>query len=838
MNAKAKIQAQLSAYLDGELDEAQLRQVEEALENDGDLRAELADLAAARKLLRDLPAEKPPLDLVSRVLAEAERSQLVGGQTTETTPSPLRWIRYAASAAVLLVAATVGMVIAITLCPPEMYKDNLSRRTAPDTRDDKTNVAVASGKRTGRGEELDRDERGKLATRGLLTEGTPDGRELKERGGGELAGGAGTGGHGIDGKLGTVDDNGRSRTPSPGGAGVPGKTYDGDTTIGAGTLAKSGAGNLIKSGDGNLSGVIASKDGTGAPGISTKGGTGGRDDNRNEALKGALAKGRGDNDADAVSGRFRNVEGMSRVLAGDTTNNTIIYTDRLDQTQQQVEKVLGANGIAPVVTKESEASAAANKTGGEANQARGNFYLSNRLSPAQVQYEAYVTPEQMAKVQKDLDSLRARQNVSQDVPALAYNSESARDGGWNDKKDQAGKDGYYGKESEKPSGIAIAKTDGDRTFGQKIAAPAPAPVAPGDMPVAPTPAPVAPAAAPAAPAVEPAEPAPVVVAPGRRSGEKEGEKAKQDVQPAAKPEGQQAEAPAKHKGKQAQAPDKGKAQLAKAPTKDEVDRVQAAAKPEGQQAKAPESGSGSAGAYRGQSANEPLRDTQTRREVAQTRPATPADKIASAERPGVPAPSVVAKPSGPQVAAIPDGKTGDLADFSVQPSTPPAERPAGQAAGPVGGQYAAGTPNPPTVPPAPTQAPATTRQGEPVVQTPPDPKQAQATITLDEQDGRGEQVMRVGIVKEAPPTQSGGTVAVQIAPQPGQASQLFENTATARVQRLVITLNYRQAGQDARTLERAKLSDAAASQAAPSQSAPANRAAQEAKQEANPAQSK
>jgi hypothetical protein len=124
------------------------------------------------------------------------------------------------------------------------------------------------------------------------------------------------------------------------------------------------------------------------------------------------------------------------------------------------------------------------------------------------------------------------------------------------------------------------------------------------------------------------------------------------------------------------------------------------------------------------------------------------------------------------------------------------------------------------------------------VQTPPDPKQAQATITLDEQDGRGEQVMRVGIVKESPPTQSGGTVAVQIASQPGQAGQLFENTATARVQRLVITLNYRQAGENDRTLDRAKFSDAATSQAAPSQAAPANKAAQEAKQQESPTRSK
>ena len=103
---------------------------------------------------------------------------------------------------------------------------------------------------------------------------------------------------------------------------------------------------------------------------------------------------------------------------------------------------------------------------------------------------------------------------------------------------------------------------------------------------------------------------------------------------------------------------------------------------------------------------------------------------------------------------------------------------------------------------------------------------------------QGEPVVQVGIVKESPPTQSGGTVAVQIASQPGQAGQLFENPATARVQRLVITLNYRQAGENNRTLDRAKFNATAASQAAPSQAPPANKAAQEAKQEANPAQSK
>ena len=750
MNAKAKIQAQLSAYLDGELDEAQLRQVEEALENDGNLRAELADLAAARRLLRDLPAEKPPLDLVSRVLAEAERSQLVSGHTTESSSDAMRWIRYTASAAVLLVAATVGMVIAFTLCSPDMYRDNLSRREKPPgtIRDDKTTVAVASGKRTDVDEDADKDGLGRLATRGLLTNGTAgDGRELKERGV-DLADRAGTGGHGIDGKLGTLDDNERSSRSGPGGPEVPGGKYGGNTTFNNGALA---------------TGVIASKGGSGD-----------------------LAKGKlNDNNDEAAWGRFRNVDSMSGVLAGDMTNNTIIYTDRLDQTQQQVEKVLGANGIAPIVTKQSEQPVVAK--GHQSSRARGNFYVSNTLSPAQVQYEAYVTPEQLAKVQKDLDSLRARQNVSQDVPALAYNGSSAKDGGWNYKKDQAGKGGdVAGKESDKWAGVALARSDGDSGLRRKVEAESKTPAAKVTPPPAraakpaPTPPPATPAAklapaakpvatrAPVTPSAEAAPPAPVVVAPGRGSGVKEVEKAKQDVQPAAK--------------------DKA------------------------QPAKAPESGSAAAAEPRGQSANEPLDlgiGTETRREVAQTRPATPAEKIASGERPSAPGPSVAATPAetpAPNQAA----KTRDMAQSDVQLSTRPAKRLAGQVVGPIGGQCLAGTPNPPTAPPAAqTQAPATTRQEE--------------------------QVVQVGIVRQPPLTQSGGgTVAVQIASQPSQGrriNQVEQNLATAIVQKLVITLNYRQAGEAGSNLDldrAAKLSAAATTQAAPAQAAPAaNKAAQQ-----------
>jgi hypothetical protein len=921
MNAKAKIQAQLSAYLDGELDEAQLRQVEEALENDGNLRAELADLSAARKLLRDMPAEKPSADLVSRVLAEAERTQLVGGQAAESTPSPLRWIRYAASAAVLLVAATVGLVIAVTLCSPEIYKDDLSRHSAPDIRNDEKTVAAADGRRNGMGRDSDGDELTKLSTRGLLRQDKPEAVEGMVRGGGG-SGGAEPGGHGFDGKLGTLGDNGRSRASGFGRSSVSDKKYGGDaatnagsltltnggegrvsgvntytggTTIGNGTLAKGGdgavslsggnthsdgitvgGGTLTKNGAGTLApgGAVNVMEGNGdvsggvvSMGVAGRGG---------DHWKGAWAKGLGET-ADAASGPFDNVKNMSRVLAGNTTNNTIIYTDRLDLTQRQVETVLNANGVAPIVTQQSGYSSAMNTTGRQASQARGgNFYVANTLSPAQVQYEAYVTPEQMAKVQKDLDILRARQNVSQDVPALAYAGTAAKDGGWGYTNGPADRYGHFvGKESENTSGLAFAKGDAGSTFGRRVA-PADMPVAQKVVPVAPKgePVPVMPGAAPLLPPADPAVasveraaksapppalvppaaetalPAPVVVAEGPKTGEKAGQKARQDDRALAEREVQLGGAIHNIEAKPAKAPDKDETQLAEAFDNNKTKR-----------AKLSESRPALAAAYDGPSADDLLRDSEPRREIAQTSPAGPVGKASveaggnrlralvaagpdAAERPSAPAPSVAAKPAetpAPNLVA----KPGNLRDFDDQVSTRPAERMPGQVAGPVGGQYAAGTPNPPTAPPARTQTPATTWQQQRAVQAPPAPASAPAPAAIRVLDmvGQQEQVVQVSVVRQPPLTQSGGSLDLRLAPS-GQAGGInqAENLATANVLKLVITLNYRQAGEAEVNpgMDRAaRFSADAASQAAPAHETPAaNRAAQESAKQEGPTRSK
>ena len=118
MSANRKACEQLSAYLDGELSGADAERVARAVAADADLQRELAELSATRDLIRALPAQKPPEDLAGRVLAEAERIQLVGAAHAAQAGGALRWVRYMATAAVLLVAASVGMIVGVTLWSP------------------------------------------------------------------------------------------------------------------------------------------------------------------------------------------------------------------------------------------------------------------------------------------------------------------------------------------------------------------------------------------------------------------------------------------------------------------------------------------------------------------------------------------------------------------------------------------------------------------------------------------------------------------------------------------------------------------------------------------------
>ena len=115
MTEREKTCEQLSAYLDGELSPQEARRVEEAVQADADLAKELAGLRATRDLLRKLPRHRAPADFVERVVAQAERVRLMEAPPVRAQDRPTAWARYLATAAVLLIAAGVGVVITVAL---------------------------------------------------------------------------------------------------------------------------------------------------------------------------------------------------------------------------------------------------------------------------------------------------------------------------------------------------------------------------------------------------------------------------------------------------------------------------------------------------------------------------------------------------------------------------------------------------------------------------------------------------------------------------------------------------------------------------------------------------
>jgi len=115
MTDRNTIREQLSAYLDGELDDAAATAVEAACADDPAMAAELARLRAARDMVRHLPREKAPADFVSRVLAQAERLQLTTQPHTVRPVIKFRWLRYAATAAVAMLAFAVTLALGISL---------------------------------------------------------------------------------------------------------------------------------------------------------------------------------------------------------------------------------------------------------------------------------------------------------------------------------------------------------------------------------------------------------------------------------------------------------------------------------------------------------------------------------------------------------------------------------------------------------------------------------------------------------------------------------------------------------------------------------------------------
>ncbi|HYF66267.1 MAG TPA: zf-HC2 domain-containing protein [Herpetosiphonaceae bacterium] len=90
---------QLSAYLDGMLPEAERRQLEQALQADAELAAELRDLQTTAALLRDLPPVRPPRSFTLDPATVAPRRRGLS----------FAWTRWAAVVGALALFLTVGL---------------------------------------------------------------------------------------------------------------------------------------------------------------------------------------------------------------------------------------------------------------------------------------------------------------------------------------------------------------------------------------------------------------------------------------------------------------------------------------------------------------------------------------------------------------------------------------------------------------------------------------------------------------------------------------------------------------------------------------------------------
>jgi len=116
---KEAVEAQLCAYLDGELSAAERAAIEQHLAVHPQHRQLLADLAMHREWLVALPRESAPADVGEAFRQQAERSLLMG----EGEPDPVgrttgRWRQLGLLAALLLMTAGLGVVVALMLTGP------------------------------------------------------------------------------------------------------------------------------------------------------------------------------------------------------------------------------------------------------------------------------------------------------------------------------------------------------------------------------------------------------------------------------------------------------------------------------------------------------------------------------------------------------------------------------------------------------------------------------------------------------------------------------------------------------------------------------------------------
>ncbi|MCD6365014.1 MAG: zf-HC2 domain-containing protein, partial [Planctomycetes bacterium] len=127
MAKRDKNQDDLSAYLDGELGEADAKRVEEALSHDPALARRLDQIRTLREMVLSMPPHKAPDNLIETIVQRAERNSLMGPTAPAQRGTKLRWLGYGLAAAVLVLAACLTATVMHDLWAPEESPVTIAR---------------------------------------------------------------------------------------------------------------------------------------------------------------------------------------------------------------------------------------------------------------------------------------------------------------------------------------------------------------------------------------------------------------------------------------------------------------------------------------------------------------------------------------------------------------------------------------------------------------------------------------------------------------------------------------------------------------------------------------
>src|SRR6478735_4014254 len=132
---KEKIEAQLCAYIEGELDDADRADIERHLQTNPQHKSLIAELRRHRDLLQTLPRATIPGDLNENLTGQLERSALLSDddETAEAGVRINRWPQLTAVAAVIILAVGLGIVVYYVL-PPAGHHGNVAMDAAAPQR--------------------------------------------------------------------------------------------------------------------------------------------------------------------------------------------------------------------------------------------------------------------------------------------------------------------------------------------------------------------------------------------------------------------------------------------------------------------------------------------------------------------------------------------------------------------------------------------------------------------------------------------------------------------------------------------------------------------------------